>query len=101
MPETMGTELLAEAVKKYPKQSRILLTAYSDVEAIKDAINRGQILRYLEKPWNQDDLKKAIEDGYQVFDSYRQLQQLILEYKTKLDKFDSDFKKEDNNKIAP
>ena len=67
MPGTLGTELLAEAVKDYPDQIRILLTGFSDVEALKDAVNRGQIFRYLEKPWNDEELKKTIEDSYQIY----------------------------------
>ena len=95
MPDTLGTELLADAVTKYPKQARILLTGYSDIEAIKDALNRGQILKYLTKPWNEEELKKAIEDGYDNFAENRKLEQLILDYKNKLDNFDSDFKKDE------
>lgn len=67
MPETLGTELLAEAVIKYPAQTRILLSAYTDPEAIIDAINRGQIFKYLQKPWNEAELRKAIEKGYEMF----------------------------------
>lgn len=67
MPGTLGTELLAQAVLDYPDQIRILLTGYSDIEALKDAVNRGQIFRYLTKPWNDAELKKTIEDSYHIF----------------------------------
>jgi response regulator RpfG family c-di-GMP phosphodiesterase len=67
MPETLGTELLAKAVKDYPDQIRILLSGFSDIEALKDAVNRGQIFRYLSKPWNDDELKKTIEDSYSIY----------------------------------
>ena len=67
MPGTLGTELLAEAVKDYPDQIRILLTGFSDIEAIKDAINRGQIYHYLQKPWNDDELKATIENTYKIY----------------------------------
>ena len=67
MPETLGTELLARAAKDYPDQTRVLLTAFADIEALKDAINRGHIFRYLEKPWNDDELKKTIEDSFHVY----------------------------------
>jgi response regulator RpfG family c-di-GMP phosphodiesterase len=67
MPKTLGTELLAEAVKKYPDQIRILLTAYTDVDAIIDAINRGHIFKYLKKPWDSDLIKKAVLEGYEIF----------------------------------
>src|SRR3954466_9354555 len=76
MPETLGTELLAQAVKEYPDQIRILLTGFSDIEAIKDAINRGQIYHYLQKPWNDNDLKETIENAYKVYHLKKKQQEL-------------------------
>jgi response regulator RpfG family c-di-GMP phosphodiesterase len=67
MPGTLGTELLAQAVKDYPDQIRILLTGFSDIEAIKDAINRGQIYHYLQKPWNDEELKTTIENAFHIY----------------------------------
>lgn len=67
MPGTLGTELLAQAVIDFPNQVRVLLTGYSDIEALKDAVNRGQIFRYLTKPWNNEELKKTIEDSYKIY----------------------------------
>ncbi len=67
MPGALGTDLLAQAVVDYPDQIRILLTGYSDMEAIKDAINRGQIYQYIQKPWNDDQLKRIIENAYQIY----------------------------------
>jgi len=67
MPGALGTDLLAQAVQDYPDQIRILLTGYSDMEAIKDAINRGQIYQYIQKPWNDDQLKKIIENAYHIY----------------------------------
>lgn len=76
MPETLGTELLAEAVVEYPDQIRILLTGFSDIEAIKDAINRGQIYHYLQKPWNDDALKETIENAYKIYHLKKKQQDL-------------------------
>ncbi len=67
MPGTLGTELLAQAVKEYPDQIRILLTGFSDIEAVRDAINRGQIFHYLQKPWNDDELRKTIHEAYKIY----------------------------------
>lgn len=67
MPGALGTDLLAQAVVEYPDQIRILLTGYSDMEAIKDAINRGQIYHYIQKPWNDDQLKSIIEQAYHIY----------------------------------
>ena len=76
MPGTLGTELLAQAVKEYPDQIRILLTGFADIEAIKDAINRGQIYHYLQKPWNDDELKKTIEDAFKIYQLKKKQQEL-------------------------
>lgn len=76
MPGTLGTELLAQAVKEYPDQIRILLTGFADIEAIKDAINRGQIYHYLQKPWNDEELKQTIEDAFKIYQLKKKQQEL-------------------------
>jgi len=76
MPGTLGTELLAQVVKEYPDQIRILLTGFSDIDAIKDAINRGQIYHYLQKPWNDTELKDTIESAYKVYHLKEEQQKL-------------------------
>ena len=67
MPDTLGTELLADMVKKYPYQSRILLTGFSDIDAVIDAVNKGRIFKYLTKPWDDNELRMSIEAGYELF----------------------------------
>lgn len=67
MPGALGTDLLEQAVKDDPDQTRILLTAFADIEAIKDAINKGQIYHYLQKPWNDAELKETIENAYKIY----------------------------------
>ena len=76
MPEIKGTELLAKAALDFPDQVRILLTGYTDIEALKDAVNRGHIFRYLEKPWNDDELKQAIEDSYKAYKIKKEQEEL-------------------------
>jgi len=52
MPEMLGVEFLAEALKIYPDAKKVLLTAYSDTDAAIKAINEVQLDYYLTKPWN-------------------------------------------------
>ncbi|MFN5628187.1 MAG: response regulator [Bacteroidota bacterium] len=80
MPEVLGTELLAEAVQKFPDQMRILLTGFSDIDALKDAVNRGQIYKYMQKPWNHDELKETINMAAQIY----QLKKERIEMQEKL-----------------
>lgn len=67
MPNELGTELLAKAASDFPDQIRVLLTGFADIEALKDAVNRGKIFRYVEKPWKEDELRKTIEESYTVY----------------------------------
>jgi len=67
MPETQGTQLLQEAVRDYPLQTRIMLTAYSDNEAIFDAFHKGLIYKYMLKPWDFTELKNTIDMAYEVY----------------------------------
>lgn len=94
MPKKLGTELLADAVKKYPNQIRILLTAFINDDLIKEAENRGQIFSSMEKPWNNKLLKELIEAGYDIFYQKILQQQLVL----KLKQMDSEIIKKIKNK---
>lgn len=67
MPDKLGTDLLAQAVIDFPDQIRILLTGFTDIEALQDAVNRGQIYHYLHKPWNDEKLRTTIEVAYKVY----------------------------------
>jgi len=82
MPERPGTELLAQAVKNYPDQTRIMLTGFSDIEALKDAINNGQIFQYLQKPWNDTELQDIIEKAYEVYRLKKRQRDLNEELRT-------------------
>jgi CheY-like chemotaxis protein len=57
MPEMTGTELLLQVKMLYPDVVRVILTGYTDEEAIMAAINDGQVYKFLFKPWNTEALK--------------------------------------------
>lgn len=63
MPKQTGVEFFDEVRSLYPSAVRILLTAYTDVESVIDAINRGHIFRFVKKPWNEIDIISAIEEA--------------------------------------
>ncbi|BAY26123.1 response regulator receiver modulated serine phosphatase with GAF sensor [Calothrix sp. NIES-2100] len=68
MPEMNGTEFLSRTVERFPDTIRILLTGFTDVEDLVDAINSGQVFKYITKPWNPQRLKVLVE---QATDTYR------------------------------
>ncbi len=96
MPEISGTELLTLAVNKYPHQARILLTAYTDILALKDAVNKGQIFKYFDKPWNADELKLAIEQGYKLATLREEKGKTAKEIEVRADDVDSILKQKGN-----
>ncbi|MCD6020038.1 MAG: response regulator receiver protein [Bacteroidetes bacterium] len=80
MPKTVGTKLLEDAVCKYPEQTRILLTAYADNDAIIDAFQRGLMYRYILKPYNSDELKEIIDTSYEIYVLKKTKEVLYKEY---------------------
>ena len=72
MPEMHGTEFLSKTVDRFPDTIRILLTGYTDVEDLVDAINTGQVFKYITKPWNPDELKAVVQ---QASETYKVLKQ--------------------------
>lgn len=67
MPGKSGVELLKAVKDYYPHIVRLLTTAYSDLDDAIEAINRGEVLRYIQKPWNLDTLKSEIQQAMNLF----------------------------------
>ncbi|GGC58424.1 hypothetical protein GCM10011387_10120 [Pedobacter quisquiliarum] len=76
MPNMTGVEFLASILETYPDPIRILLTGYSDLTAVVDAINKGQVYLYITKPWQEEELRQNLEKAFEVFDLRRQNKQL-------------------------
>jgi signal transduction histidine kinase len=85
MPEMSGVEFFERILKKYPQPIRILMTGYTDIGSVIDAINKGQVYRYITKPWNEQELKLAIENAFEIYDVRRKLETTNLELKKRND----------------
>jgi DNA-binding NtrC family response regulator len=66
MPDMSGTEFIRQTIEPYPHLVRIILTGYTDIDSLIEAINAGRVYRYLTKPWNKDDLLVAVRQGIEV-----------------------------------
>ena len=66
MPGMTGTELIQQTIEPYPHLVRIILTGYTDVDALIQAINAGRVFRYLTKPWSIDELLATVRQGLDV-----------------------------------
>ena len=63
MPEMDGAKFLEQVRARWPGTTRILLTGYADVNSTIEAINRGEIFRYIAKPWDDNDLMLVVRDA--------------------------------------
>jgi two-component system NtrC family sensor kinase len=66
MPGMTGVELLERAREAFPDAQRMVITAYSDMQAVMDAVNRGQVSRYFVKPWVKEELLGALDEAVRV-----------------------------------
>lgn len=76
MPEESGVEFLESIIPSYPEPIRILLTGYTDIQAVIDSINKGKVYHYLTKPWEEDYLKTVIKNAYEVYSLRKENEQL-------------------------
>jgi CheY-like chemotaxis protein len=68
MPEMKGTEFLSKTVPQFPDTMRIILTGFTDVEDLVDAINSGQVYKYITKPWDPNELKAVVQRAVETYD---------------------------------
>jgi response regulator RpfG family c-di-GMP phosphodiesterase len=67
MPEMLGTEFLSKTVDRFPDTIRIVLTGYTDVEDLVEAINAGKVFKYITKPWVPDQLKVVVQQAAETY----------------------------------
>ncbi|MGE0090791.1 MAG: response regulator [Bacteroidales bacterium] len=82
MPKMTGVEFFEQVLKINPEPNRILLTAFNDLNALAEAVNRAKIYRYVKKPWNRDDLKPILDAA--IHDYVLRRQNVELTEKLKL-----------------
>ena len=88
MPKETGVEFFEKLVETNPNPVRILLTGYSDITAVIDAVNKGQIYRYVEKPWDFETLRLAIRRGSELYSTRNELKEKNERLEKALDEID-------------
>ena len=81
MPEMTGIEFFKIIQKSHPHIIRMILTGYTDVEDLIEAINEVGLYRYVTKPWNNHELKLIVQRALEHFDSEARNRQLVEELK--------------------
>lgn len=79
MPGTTGVEFFKQIIKTHPDPTRVLLTGYTDIEALADAINHGDIYNYITKPWANLELHNCIKNAYEYYVNKIELRNKVSE----------------------
>jgi DNA-binding NtrC family response regulator len=66
MPGMIGSEFLRQACEVAPRAMRILLTGYSDMQALLKSINEGEVFRFVSKPWKNEELSRTVREAAQI-----------------------------------
>ncbi len=88
MPDKTGVEFFESIHTLYPNPIRILITGYTDIESVISAINRGHIFRYIRKPWNDADIKSAIDEAHRFYMTTSMLSVKNMELQKAYDELD-------------
>jgi CheY-like chemotaxis protein len=72
MPEMKGTEFLSKTVPQFPDTVRIILTGFTDVEDLVEAINSGQVYKYITKPWDPHELRAVVHRAAETYELLKQ-----------------------------
>ncbi len=78
MPGMTGVELLKHTAAMRPHMVRIILTGYTDVEALVEAVNSGLVYRYVTKPWSNDDLRLTVSRALEHYETNRARHELEM-----------------------
>jgi two-component system sensor histidine kinase/response regulator len=79
MPQSTGVQFFDIVAKAHPDPIRILLTGFADVQVVIDAINKGQIFRYIKKPWDNLELETTINNAYEIYNTRLKLKNKVEE----------------------
>jgi DNA-binding NtrC family response regulator len=85
MPSMTGTELMSRVKSEHPRAVRIVFTGYADTRAVIDAINRGELYRYITKPWDPEDLIEVLREAAKKHDELVAQESLVRELPELLD----------------
>lgn len=83
MPEMSGVDFLKKVMQKYPEPGRILITAFTDFGALKDAVNEARIFQYIQKPWEEKEIQEIIDNALEIHYLKHRNHQLTGELKSK------------------
>ncbi|HTN16650.1 MAG TPA: response regulator [Chitinophagaceae bacterium] len=88
MPHMTGVEFLEKVLVSYPDTMRILLTGYTDMAAVVEAINKGKIFHYLTKPWDETELEMTIARAHDTYLAQQKIKNMNEDLSTSNDQLE-------------
>lgn len=88
MPNMTGVEFLEKVLVSYPDTMRILLTGYTDMAAVVEAINKGKIFHYLTKPWDETELEMTIARAHDTYLAQQKIKNMNEDLSTSNDQLE-------------
>lgn len=93
MPDLNGVQFLKEVCRLYPQTVRMVLSGFADTKSIVEAINEGEIYKFIPKPWDNDQLKQIIQNAiehYSLFEENYRLNTIIRQQNKELRKLNEE-----------
>lgn len=103
MPHMNGADFLKEVKAKYPDTLRMMLTGYVEISSATEAINKGEVYRFLTKPWNDDELRLIVRKGLEFADlkrTNRKMNELIKKKNKELKLLNTDLEEKVKQRTA-
>jgi diguanylate cyclase (GGDEF)-like protein/PAS domain S-box-containing protein len=79
MPEMNGVEFLRRAKQLHPDSMRIVLSGYTELQSVTDAINEGAVYKFLTKPWDDEQLRDQIREAFQRYEMKKERDALVTQ----------------------
>ncbi len=73
MPVMSGVQFFEKIRHRHPQPFRFLITGYTDIRAAIDAINKGEVFRFIEKPWEEEHVRNIIDQAYDIYRTRQEL----------------------------
>ncbi len=91
MPEMTGIEFLDKSLQISPDSIRIIITGFTDIQALIDAINTGRVYHYITKPWDEQELYVTLKRAVESYDLKRKNTQLLLDLQHKNEELEQSY----------
>jgi signal transduction histidine kinase len=88
MPGITGVEFFEKIKLEFPDPIRILLTGYADINVVIDSINKGQVFRFIDKPWDNHAVYSSIKSAIELYDTKQELSQKQIQLNAALEEID-------------